>query len=134
MRYWLILFLLTIVSFDCFAYKIQYNSEFIEVSDKYSSKDFTNRTLLDAKDLEGITIFGSCFSKELPSSYTNQSYVSVFPDNVIKITFVNCNLDNVFIKAGWVVIGGTHRKFRVQSDGKDWVLDIDGTKQGKVNP
>lgn len=92
----------------------------ITFNDKYSYKDFTGKTLLSATDLEGITIYGSCFSQETPDT-------QVFPNNLIKITFVNCNLDNVFlVKPGWIIVGGTQRRFKVQNDLRDWEIDTNG--------
>jgi len=85
--------------------------------DNYSHKDFTGRELLD-KDLSGITIFGSCFLQEIPDS-------KIFPDNMTGVTFINCNLDNVFIPAGNETIGCSQRKFKVQNDMIDWILDTD---------
>lgn len=91
--------------------------EFI-YNDEYSHKDFTGRKLLNAKDLNGITIFGSCFSHEIPGT-------KVFPDDMKDVTFINCNLDNVYIPAGNQTIGCSQRKFKVQNDLMDWILDED---------
>lgn len=89
----------------------------IVYDDKYSFKDFTQRNLLEAEDLEGMVIFGSSFSQENPDT-------RVFPDKVKKMTFYNCNLSNVFmVKPGWIVIGGTERRYKVQNDLKDWEVD-----------
>lgn len=92
----------------------------ITFDDKYSFKDYTQRNLLEAKDLEGKVIYASSFSQENPDT-------KVFPDSVKKMTFYNCNLDNVFmVKPGWIVIGGSERKYQVQNDLKDWEVDITG--------
>jgi len=75
------------------------------------------KTLLEADDLEGAVIYGSCFSQETPDT-------DVFPINIKKITFYNCNLDNVkIVKPGWIVIGGSERRFKVQNDRMDWIVD-----------
>lgn len=84
--------------------------------DKYSLKDYADKTLLDAKDLEGMVIYGSCFSKEIPDT-------KVFPDKIKKLTFYNCNLDNVYIKTGWSVVGGSRRRYKSQNDLCDWIVD-----------
>lgn len=98
----------------------------ITYNDKYSLKDFTNQTLLDATDLNGITIYGSCFSKEFPDT-------RVFPDNMTGVTFYNSNLDNVLIPPGNTVIGGSRRKFKAQNDMRDWILDGTGKPTKLVN-
>lgn len=95
--------------------------------DKYSKKDFTQRNLLEAEDLEGAIIYGSSFSQENPDT-------KVFPGSVKKMTFYNCNLDNVkMVKPGWVVIGGTERRYKVQTDLKDWLLDDTGKPTKALN-
>ena len=100
--------------------KLEINGQVIVYDDKYSFKDFTGRLLTDAKDMEGITIYGSCFSHETPDT-------KVFPQNIKKITFVNCNLDNVFmVKPDWIVVGGTNKRFLVQNDLRDWEIDSTG--------
>lgn len=92
------------------------NQEFI-YDDNYSHKDFTGRLLLD-KNLKDITIFGSCFSQEIPDRH-------IFPDDITGVTFINCNLDNVYIPDGNMVIGCSQRKFKAQNDLMDWILDVD---------
>jgi len=94
------------------------NNQEFTYDDKYSHKDFTGRRLTDAKDLNGITIFGSCFSQEIPDT-------KVFPNDMTGVVFYNCNLDNVFISDGNSTIGCSQRKFKVQNDLMDWILDKD---------
>ena len=89
----------------------------IDFNDKYSKQDYTGKSLLNETDLEGIVIYGSCFSQETPDT-------DVFPMIVKKITFYNCNLDNVkIVKPGWIVIGGSERRYKVQNDLNDWLID-----------
>ena len=89
----------------------------IDFNDKYSKQDYTGKSLLNETHLEGIVIYGSCFSQETPDT-------DVFPMIVKKITFYNCNLDNVkIVKPGWIVIGGSERRFKVQNDRMDWIVD-----------
>jgi hypothetical protein len=95
-------------------------------NDKYSFKDFTGRSLLKATDLNGAIIFGSCFSQEIPDT-------KIFPNDMIGVTFYNCNLDDVFIPAGNIVVGGTQRKFKVQNDREDWLLNDDLTPKEPIN-
>ncbi len=93
---------------------------FITYDDKYSFKNFTQRNLLDATDLEGKVIYASSFSQENPDT-------KVFSESVKKIIFYNCNLDNVKLnKPGWEVNGGSQRKYKVQNDLKDWEVDDTG--------
>lgn len=99
----------------------------ITFDDKYSFKDYTQRNLLEAKDLEGKVIYASSFSQENPD-------MKVFPDSVKKMTFYNCNLDNVFmVKPGWIVIGGSERRYKVQNDLKDWEVDSTGKPTKVLN-
>src|SRR3990167_11048938 len=92
--------------------------EKIVYSDKYSLKDFTGRNLLNATDLEGAVVYGSCFSQETPET-------KVFSENIKKITLINCNTDNVYIKSGWITKGCSNRLFLVQNDLSDLLLDKD---------
>jgi hypothetical protein len=122
----------------CFAGEILHpDLGVVTYNDKYSFRDFTGQKLLDVKDLEGITIFGSCFSQELLGEISKGS-VKVFPDNIKNITFINCNLDNVKVKPGWTTTGCSERNFKVKKDknGKDlgdWIIDTDGNYIKKVN-
>jgi hypothetical protein len=94
-------------------------------NEKYSQKDFTGRSLRDAKDLKDMVIYGSCFSQETPDT-------KVFPDNMTGVTFLNSNLDNVFVPEGNTIIGGIHRKFKVQADLNDWILNDDSTPKEPI--
>ena len=84
---------------------------------EYSYKDFTGRNLT-GHTIEPQVITGSCFSQEKPDT-------AVFPQNMTGVTFVNCNLDNCAIPEGNTVIGGSTRRFCVQEDGFDWLVDGD---------
>lgn len=115
MRFLIIFFLFCGI---CYAGTNKIDDMEFTYDDKYSLKDYTDKTLLDVnpEELEGITIFGSCFSKEIPDT-------KVFPDTIKKLTLINCNLDNVYIKPQWRVIGGTRKKFKAQNDLEDWFVD-----------
>ena len=115
MKILIIFFLLCSV---CYAGENELNGVKFIFDDKYSGKDYTTQTLRDVKDLNSMTIYATCFSKETPDT-------KVFPDDMTGVTFINCNLMNVFIPAGNTVIGGQTTKFSAQADGEDWVLDKD---------
>lgn len=93
--------------------KINYDGIDIEMSDEFSSQDFTGQLI--TKELSG-NIYGSCFSQELPET-------EVFPADMTGVTFYNCNLDNCVIPPGNNVVGGSVRRFKVQNDLRDWVID-----------
>ena len=115
MRFLLIFFLLTSI---CYAKDIQVGDNIYNADEKYSWKDFTGQILTDRKDLNDKIIFGSCFSQEIPDT-------KVFPDDMKNVIFVNCNLDNVYIPAGNIVMGSTQRRFKVMNDWEDWIVDKD---------
>lgn len=82
----------------------------------YSFKDFTGQILSDKTDMSNQIITGSCFSQETPDTH-------VFPEDMTGTTFIDCNLDNVFIPQGNTVIRGTQKRFIVQNDLRDWIID-----------
>lgn len=94
-------------------------------SEKYSRKDFTGRDLSHELDMNDITIYGSCFSQEQLDRH-------IFPEDMSGVTFVNCNLDNCFIPEGNDVVGGSRRRFQVQEDGFDWLLDENNNPVEKI--
>ena len=89
-----------------------------EYDEKLSFKDFTGRTFKEV-DFSKKVIYGSVFSNETPDTH-------VFPDDTNGTTFIDCMLDNVFIPDGNAVIGGSQKRFKVQNDGNDWLIDEDG--------
>lgn len=82
----------------------------------YSNRDFTGQSLADRSDISGETIENSCFSNETP-------HADIFPDDMVGVTFVDCNLDNCFVPPGNTIIRGSHRFFKAQPDGQDWLVD-----------
>jgi hypothetical protein len=105
-----------------------HNPIFIEPDDELSFKDFTNRSLksFGAPRLSGAVIYASCFSQEKPDS-------EIFPNGMAGATFYNCNLDNCVIPAGNAVIGGSRRRFAVQNDLREWLVDDDGNPTTLLN-
>lgn len=94
---------------------------------KYSHKDFTGHDLSDRKDMDNIVIENSCFSNETPDAL-------ILPANLTGTTFIDCNLDNVFIPKGNTVVRGSVRRFQVQNDREDWLLDGQGKPSSPTNP
>lgn len=84
----------------------------------YTNKDCTGWDLSDRTDMDGITIEGLCLSQESPRE--------VLPPTLTGVTFVDCNLDNVIIPSGNILIRTRNRRFLVQEDGLDWEIDADG--------
>lgn len=91
----------------------------------YSHKDFTGCNLVDATDMGGLTITGSCFAQEKPDT-------AVFPNGMAGVTFVGCNLDNCIIPPGNSVNGGSRNRIMVQDDGYDWIVDETNTPIQKL--
>jgi len=86
---------------------------------KYSFKSFTNQTFtgVDPAEFNNSEIARSCFYQEgAPDKH-------VFPDNIQGVTFRECNLDNVYLPPGNIIIGGSHDKIMVQNDLEDWIVD-----------
>lgn len=117
-----------IILFPAFVYagSVQCDGKKITYCDIYSLKDFTNQNLLDRKDLKNKTIYGSCFSQEIPET-------KIFPSGMKGVTFINCNLDNVFIPSGNTVIGGSQRQFKAMDDGQDYLVNEQGEAISPLN-
>lgn len=81
----------------------------------YSMKDFTGRTLVEAADLDGQTITGSCFSQDRPDT-------QIFPEGMTGVTFINCNLDNCRVPAGNTAQSCSVRRI-MELGGIDWLVD-----------
>lgn len=97
------------------------------MSESYSFRDFTNRSLLDrpASDFSGTTIRKSSFSQDKPDT-------QVFPAGSENITFEDCNTDNVLLPPGSTVVRGCHRRWLAQPDGFDWIVDENNTPVEKL--
>lgn len=95
--------------------KIIFENQEYDCSVEFSSKDFTGHSLVD-KAMSNKYIYGSCFSHETPDSI-------VFPESMTEVVFINCNLDNCFIPEGNTILGRQPRRFKVQEDGFDWLVD-----------
>jgi len=92
--------------------------------ENYSNQDYTGKDLR-SEHVAGI-IEGSCFSQEKPDTH-------IFPEDMTGATFVNCNLDNVYMPKGNVLKDCSTRRFMAQNDGEDWLIDKDGFPTEPVN-
>lgn len=95
---------------------ITYNNIEYEISESYSFKDMTGWDLSAREDMDGIVIYGSCLSHETPDAET-------LPTNLTGATFIKCNLDNVKVPPGNTVIDCSVRRFSVQNDLEDWIIN-----------
>ena len=99
----------------CSEMLITYNKTEYDCSDEFSFKDFTGRGDVHFGGMKAdMIIYGSCFSHEIPD-------IQIFPD--IPITFIKCNLDNVRLSSKQTAIDCWQRRFKVQNDRNDWLID-----------
>ena len=75
-----------------------------------------------AEEFNNTEIRNSCFYQEWVDD--GPTMKDIFPDGMVGVTFIRCNLDNVHVPPG-NVIGPTctHKRFRVQNDMATWVVD-----------
>jgi len=91
--------------------------------DRYSFKDFTGQKF-SAVDLDGVVIVGSCFYQPCDPDHKGDPQVDVFPLTMRNVTFVQCNLDNVYIPPGNTVDSScSHKRIKPQNDGEIWLLN-----------
>lgn len=86
------------------------------ISEKYSNKIFNGKSFVDSDDMSNIEINNSSFASE---SFN----VTIFPSNMTGTTFVDCNLDNVFVPSGNTIQGGTRVFYKTLDDGFEWNCD-----------
>lgn len=91
--------------------QINYGNNLIEMSDEFSFNKGSPEKISD-----GINVYATVFSMENPDS-------QVFRKDIKGVTFYNCNLDNCIVPEGNTVVGGSQRRFKVQNDGNDWLID-----------
>lgn len=90
-----------------------------EINDEFSQRDFTGQNLRHRAIPPGSVIYQSCFAQQTPDSI-------ILPEPLIGVTFINCNLDNVYIPEGNAIIGGSCDRHEVQEDGLDWIISKHG--------
>lgn len=90
---------------------------------KYSYGSFAGKsfTAAAAGEFNGQVIYKSVFAQENPDT-------PVFPPGVSGLLLVCVNVDNVLIPAGVTVNNrggacGSSRRYKVQNDGRDWIVD-----------
>lgn len=86
----------------------------ITFDDKYSFKDYTGQKVSIPSN---TVVYASCFSQEIVDR-------KIFDDLMTGVKFYNCNLDNCVIPPGNTAIGGSQRRFQVQNDRNDWLIDV----------
>lgn len=93
-------------------------------NDKYSFTDFTGQKFLDASDIDNTVIVGSCFYQPCDPDRRGDPQVDVFPRSIRGVTFVQCNLDNVYIPPGNTIDPScSHERIKPQNDGENWLLN-----------
>ncbi len=92
-----------------------------------NNQDFTGQTLIERTDLDGAIFYHCCFSQETPDSH-------IFPETMTGACFAYCNLDNVFIPDGNSTGECSQKKFSIQPDSHDWLLDDAGNPVEMLNP
>lgn len=90
------------------------------INEKYSFKDFSNQTFLDADPAEFTGVIkGSCFNQD--------EYREIFPD-IAGVTFERCNLDNVAVPLMNNIFSDCcNRRQAIQNDKMLWIVDEQGT-------
>lgn len=88
------------------------------INEKYSYKTFKRQNLskIDPKEFNNSEIVGSCF-------YQDKPYSDIFPPELEKVIFINCNLDNCNIPTGSIVEGGTNKHYIVANDQEYWLVN-----------
>lgn len=96
---------------------ITYDNITYDCNDELSMKNFTNIPKVGVRN--NLIVYASNFSQETPDSH-------IFRDNMNGVTFIKCNLMNVYIPSGNTVIDCQTQRFKVQRDARDWFIDADG--------
>ena len=127
MRMTIFVFLM-LFSTHALAGEVQVDRNKVIYDDVLSFQNFSNQNFTENKEVSftGKLIYASSFTQETPKS-------SIFPKGTKGVTFVYCHLENVVIPENSLVINpdcnGTPcwtQPFKVQADGKDWILDKNG--------
>lgn len=97
--------------------KFTYLETEYDIDDELSFKNFTGFEFYSRPeyDFSNKIVYQTCFSQETPDS-------DIFKD-VRGATFIKCNMDNVLIPDGNTVIDCWQRRYKVQNDLNDWLVD-----------
>ena len=91
------------------------------LNEKYSYKQFDYYKLsfkdVDPSEFNGTEIVGSCFYQ--PGS----GMQDIFPSDLVDVTFIDCNLDNILVPFDCSVVRGSNQCIFVQNDLEDWICD-----------
>jgi hypothetical protein len=97
----------------------------LPMNEKYSFQAFPYHDLsfkdVPAKEFNNTIIRGSCFYQEWREG--EEIIKDIFPDGMTGVTFLCCNLDNIYIPPGNKVEYGTNKRIQVQNDFQAWILD-----------
>lgn len=90
----------------------------LNADDELSFKIFNGWIITDHPELslQGKVIYASSFQQEIPDS-------EIFPKDLV-CTFVKCDLSNVRVPVGCVLLECVQTRFKVQNDLRDWEIDI----------
>lgn len=95
--------------------KITYNETVYDCSDEHSFKPYSGREFSEI-DLNDLVIYQTNFTQETPDK-------PIFNEKMTGVTFVKCNLSNVFIPDGNTIIDCIQTRFKCQKDLNDWEID-----------
>ena len=82
------------------------------------------------EEFNNTTIKGSCFFQAFPLE-SKKEPVDIFPDGMTGVTFIACNLDNVWIPPGNTLIDCTNKWIVLKNDGYNWEKDKSTKKPKK---
>jgi hypothetical protein len=97
----------------------------VQYNEQYSFRDFTNQDLRSATDLDGAVIKGSCFYQTCAEDFAGDPLRHIFPGDMRDVSFVECNLDNVYIPPGNTIRQCSHRRIKRMNDGEYWFVGED---------
>lgn len=103
---------------------MRYNGQNYNEDKELSNRDMTGWDL-SRYDLRDKVIYNSTLANETLNARI------LPPDH--NATFIACNLDNVFVPSTYLLIDCSIRRFKIQNDGEDWLLDAQDKPMIPVN-
>lgn len=119
MRYFILFLLMASASW---AGRVEWDFKQVDYSDEYSRKSYANKDFVNINLPSGSTVYASMFMNE-------KLDMSIFPSTMTGITFLECNLDNIILPPGNLIINlytYPPKKFKMENDLRYWVLDEQG--------